>query len=99
MIEFVTKYWQVILSFATLGFLWVYIIKEERKQNRRIYQAKRNEDVSRISDGVANGILTVFTNEEFLQALRDGAYVKIDINVDGSQNIVIAGSQNQILEI
>nr|WP_314399445.1 hypothetical protein [uncultured Campylobacter sp.] len=96
MIDFIAKYWMAI---GVLAFVVVVVIRniiETREANRRIYLAQRKEEVSRISDGVAGGILAVFTNEEFLQALRNGAYIKIDINVDGSQNIVIAGNQNQV---
>ncbi|QCD44437.1 hypothetical protein [Campylobacter mucosalis] len=96
-INYVFQHWQVIGVFGLLVALYLIGIKQERERQRQIYLIQRNEEVSRISDGVANGILAVFTNEEFLQALKDGAYVKIDINVDGSQNIVIAGNQNQIL--
>lgn len=99
MIEFITTYWFTIFVVLFLVFILIVDMKRTAALRKLAYQAKRKEDVSRISDGVANGILAVFTNEEFLQALRDGAYVKIDINVDGSQNIVIAGSQNQILEV
>lgn len=96
MIDFIAKYWMAI---GVLAFVVVVVIRniiETREANRRIYLAQRKEEVSRISDGVAGGILAVFTNEEFLQALRNGAYIKIDTNVDGSQNIVIAGNQNQV---
>ena len=96
MIDFIAKYWMAI---GVLAFVVVVVIRniiETREANRRIYLAQTKEDVSRKSDGVAGGILAVFTNEEFLQALRNGAYIKIDINVDGSQNIVIAGNQNQV---
>jgi hypothetical protein len=96
MIDFIAKYWMAIGVLAFVVVVVIGNIKETREANRRIYLAQRKEEVSRISDGVAGGILAVFTNEEFLQALRNGAYIKIDINVDGSQNIVIAGNQNQV---
>lgn len=96
MIDFIAKYWMAIGVLAFVVVVVIGNIKETRESNRRIYLAQRKEEVSRISDGVAGGILAVFTNEEFLQALRNGAYIKIDINVDGSQNIVIAGNQNQV---
>lgn len=98
MIEFIAKYWMVMGVLAFGVVIIVGNIIQTREANRRIYLAQRNEEVSRISDGVAGGILAVFTNEDFLQALRNGAYIKIDINVDGSQNIVIAGNQNQVLK-
>ena len=98
MIEFIAKYWMVMGVLAFGAVIIVGNIIQTREANRRIYLAQRNEEVSRISDGVAGGILAVFTNEDFLQALRNGAYIKIDINVDGSQNIVIAGNQNQVLK-
>nr|WP_314089523.1 hypothetical protein [uncultured Campylobacter sp.] len=96
MIDFIAKYWMAIGILAFVVVVVIGNIIETREANRRIYLAQRKEEVSRISDGVAGGILAVFTNEEFLQALRNGAYIKIDINVDGSQNIVIAGNQNQV---
>lgn len=96
MIDFIAKYWMAIGVLAFVVVVVIGNIIETREANRRIYLAQRKEEVSRISDGVAGGILAVFTNEEFLQALRNGAYIKIDINVDGSQNIVIAGNQNQV---
>ena len=96
MIDFIAKYWMAIGALAFVVVVVIGNIIETREANRRIYLAQRKEEVSRISDGVAGGILAVFTNEEFLQALRNGAYIKIDINVDGSQNIVIAGNQNQV---
>jgi len=97
-IDFITRYWKSILFIGACVAFWAFGILQQRAENKRIYLAQRNEDVSKISEGVAGGILTVFTNEEFLQALRNGAYIKIDINVDGSQNIVIAGNQNQVLK-
>lgn len=96
MIDFIAKYWMAIGALACVVVVVIGNIIETREANRRFYLAQRKEEVSRISDGVAGGILAVFTNEEFLQALRSGAYIKIDINVDGSQNIVIAGNQNQV---
>ena len=96
-IDFIVRYWKSILFIGAGVAFWASVILQQRAENKRIYLAQRNEDVSKISEGVTGGMLAVFTNEEFLQALRNGAYIKIDINVDGSQNIVIAGSQNQIL--
>lgn len=94
--DFISRYW--IFGGCCIFLIWVYIsnLKKERERCREEYEAIRREEVSRISDGVAGGILAVFTNEDFLQALKDGAYIKIDINVYGSQNIVIAGSHNNI---
>ena len=96
MIDFIAKYWMAIGVLAFVVVVVIGNIIETREANRRIYLAQRKEEVSRISDGVAGGILAVFTNEEFLQSLRNGDYIKIDTNVDGSQNIVIAGNQNQV---
>ncbi len=61
------------------------------------YIAQRNEEVSRISDGVAGGIIRVFENQNFINALNNGVSINIHINVDGSQNIVITGNSNSIL--
>ena len=42
-------------------------------------------------------MLAVFSNENFLQSLRDGAVIQININVDGSQNIIISGKNNSVM--
>ena len=95
-IDFFGKYGMALVVIAFFVFIYISNVKSERERHKKEYEAIRREEVSRISDGVAGGILAVFTNEDFLQALKDGAYIKIDINVDGSQNIVIAGSHNNI---
>ncbi|OPA77226.1 hypothetical protein BFG04_03785 [Campylobacter pinnipediorum subsp. pinnipediorum] len=96
MINFLSSYSTLIVSIVFLIALFVYHVKTQRDENLRIYLAQRQEEVSRISDGVADGILTIFTNEAFLQSLKDGAYIQININVDGSRNIIIAGDKNTL---
>ncbi|CUU72039.1 hypothetical protein [Campylobacter hyointestinalis] len=97
MIDFIIKFWWHI-CFMIFGILvMVFIALQQREQNRRAYIAKRNEEVSRISDGVAGGIIRVFENQNFINALNNGVSINIHINVDGSQNIVITGNSNSIL--
>ena len=95
-IDFFGKYGMALVVIDFFAFIYISNVKSERERHKKEYEAIRREEVSRISDGVAGGILAVFTNEDFLQALKDGAYINIDINVDGSHNIVIAGSHNNI---
>lgn len=81
----------ILIAIFVIGY-----IRMRRIENEREYMAARNEQVSIIGDGVTSGIIRVFENQNFIQALNDGAVIKIDINVDGSQNIVIAGKNNQV---
>ncbi len=96
-IEFFNKFSTLILFGVLLGVLFVINMVLSKRENQRIYEAARNEEISRISEGVADGMLAVFSNENFLQSLRDGAVIKININVDGSQNIVISGKNNSVI--
>ena len=89
-------YWKVIGALIFVVVLWISSLKMQREENKRLYLAARNEEISRISEGVAGGIIAVFENQNFIQALNNGVVIKIDINVDGSQNIVIAGKNNQV---
>nr|DAW74242.1 MAG TPA: hypothetical protein [Caudoviricetes sp.] len=89
-------YWKVIGALIFVVVLWIISLKMQREENKRLYLAARNEEISRISEGVAGGIIAVFENQNFIQALNNGVVIKIDINVDGSQNIVIAGKNNQV---
>ncbi|MCZ6116605.1 hypothetical protein [Campylobacter ureolyticus] len=97
LIEFFNKFSTLILFGILLGVLFVINMVLSKRENQRIYEAARNEEISRISEGVAGGIEAVFSNENFLQSLRDGAVIKININVDGSQNIVITGKNNSVM--
>lgn len=89
-------YWKVIGALIFVVVLWIISLKMQREENKRLYLAAINEEISRISEGVAGGIIAVFENQNFIQALNNGVVIKIDINVDGSQNIVIAGKNNQV---
>lgn len=97
LIEFFDKFSTLILFVVLLGVILLIGIVRTKKENQRIYEAVRNEEISRISEGVADGMLAVFSNENFLQSLRDGAVIKININVDGSQNIIISGKNNSVM--
>ena len=99
LIEFFDKFSTLILFVVLLGVILLIGIVRTKRENQRIYEAVRNEEISRISEGVAGGMLAVFSNENFLQSLRDGAVIKININinVDGSQNIVITGKNNSVM--
>ena len=97
LIEFFNKFSTLILFGVLFGVLSVINMVLSKRENQRIYEAARNEEISRISEGVADGMLAVFSNENFLQSLRDGAVIKININVDGSQNIVITGKNNSVM--
>lgn len=88
-------YFMIMLAFTIT--MCTIILKIQIKRDRRIYIVQRNEEVSRISDGVANGITSVFENESVLNAVNSGVVIKININVDGSKNIVITGSGNSVL--
>ncbi|MCR6572991.1 hypothetical protein [Campylobacter insulaenigrae] len=90
--------WLVFTLLLGAG-LFVYSVKEEAKRKRQEWEAIRCEEVSRISDGVSNGIIRIFNDKNFIQALKNGVCIKITINVDGSQNIIIAGDNNQIQRI
>lgn len=98
LIEFFNKFGALILFGVLLGIISLIGIVRTKKENQRIYEAVRNEEISRISEGVADGMLAVFSNENFLQSLRDGAVIKINTNVDGSQNIVIMGKNNSVIK-
>ncbi|MCR8685239.1 hypothetical protein [Campylobacter ureolyticus] len=97
LIEFFDKFSTLILFVVLLGVILLIGIARTKKENQRIYEAVRNEEISRISEGVADGMLAVFSNENFLQSLRDGAVIQININVDGSQNIIISGKNNSVM--
>lgn len=97
LIEFFDKFSTLILFVVLLGVILLIGIVRTKKENQRIYEAVRNEEISRISEGVADGMLAVFSNENFLQSLRDGAVIQININVDGSQNIIISGKNNSVM--
>lgn len=97
LIEFFDKFSTLILFVFLLGVILLIGIARTKKENQRIYEAVRNEEISRISEGVAGGMLAVFSNENFLQSLRDGAVIQININVDGSQNIIISGKNNSVM--
>lgn len=97
LIEFFNKFGALILFGVLLGVILLIGIVRTKRENQRIYEAVRNEEISRISEGVADGMLAVFSNENFLQSLRDGAVIKININVDGSQNIIISGKNNSVM--
>lgn len=97
LIEFFDKFSTLILFVVLLGVILLIGIARTKKENQRIYEAVRNEEISRISEGVAGGMLAVFSNENFLQSLRDGAVIQININVDGSQNIIISGKNNSVM--
>lgn len=97
LIEFFNKFSTLILFGVLLGVILLIGIVRTKKENQRIYEAVRNEEISRISEGVADGMLAVFSNENFLQSLRDGAVIQININVDGSQNIIISGKNNSVM--
>ena len=97
LIEFFDKFSTLILFVVLLGIISLIGIVRTKKENQRIYEAVRNEEISRISEGVADGMLAVFSNENFLQSLRDGAVIQININVDGSQNIIISGKNNSVM--
>lgn len=95
-INFLSNWWhQILVIVVVIGFV-IYGKIMEIDASKRIYLAQRNEEISRISEGVAGGIIAVFENQNFIQALNNGVVIKIDINVDGSQNIVIAGKNNQV---
>lgn len=98
LIEFFNKFGALILFGVLLSVILLIGIVRTKRENQRIYEAVRNEEISRISEGVADGMLAVFSNENFLQSLRDGAVIKININVDGSQNIVIMGKNNSVIK-
>ena len=97
LIEFFDKFSTLILFVVLLGVILLIGIVRTKRENQRIYEAVRNEEISRISEGVAGGMLAVFSNENFLQSLRDGAVIQININVDGSQNIIISGKNNSVM--
>lgn len=97
LIEFFNKFSTLILFGVLFGVLSVINMVLSKRENQRIYEAVRNEEISRISEGVADGMLAVFSNENFLQSLRDGAVIQININVDGSQNIIISGKNNSVM--
>lgn len=97
LIEFFNKFGALILFGVLLGVILLIGIVRTKRENQRIYEAARNEEISRISEGVAGGMLAVFSNENFLQSLRDGAVIQININVDGSQNIIISGKNNSVM--
>ena len=97
LIEFFDKFSTLILFVVLLGVILLIGIVRTKRENQRIYEAVRNEEISRISEGVADGMLAVFSNENFLQSLRDGAVIQININVDGSQNIIISGKNNSVM--
>ncbi|WP_311337418.1 hypothetical protein [Campylobacter ureolyticus] len=97
LIEFFNKFGTLILFVVLLGVILLIGIVRTKRENQRIYEAVRNEEISRISEGVADGMLAVFSNENFLQSLRDGAVIQININVDGSQNIIISGKNNSVM--
>ena len=97
LIEFFNKFSTLILFGVLLGVILLIGIVRTKRENQRIYEAVRNEEISRISEGVADGMLAVFSNENFLQSLRDGAVIQININVDGSQNIIISGKNNSVM--
>ncbi|MFY4690385.1 hypothetical protein ACOTVD_04800 [Campylobacter jejuni] len=86
----------VIISLVILSILSV---REKNRKEREQYEAIRREEVSRISDGVANGIIRIFNDKNFIQALNNGVYIEVKINVDGSQNIIINGNGNQIKRV
>lgn len=96
MIDFIVKFWWPICIICLGLLVWFFGVLQQREQNRRAYIAQRNEEVSRISDGVASGIIGVFENQNFINALNNGVSINIHINVDGSQNIVITGNKNNI---
>ena len=89
------KIWIVIAIFA---LIWVISsIKERQKiieQRQKEYEDERNEHIERISLGVRRGISRVFSDKNFINALHDGVKVELQINIDGSQNIVITGDKN-----
>nr|DAQ20336.1 MAG TPA: hypothetical protein [Bacteriophage sp.] len=97
LIEFFNTFGALILLGVLFIVLSVVNMVLSKRENQRIYEAVRNEEISRISEGVADGMLAVFSNENFLQSLRDGAVIQININVDGSQNIIISGKNNSVM--
>lgn len=76
-----------------------FIHKRKNRKEREVYEAIRREEVSRISDGVASGIVRIFNDKSFIQALNNGVSIEVKINVDGSQNIIINGNGNQIQRV
>lgn len=81
---------------AIIVILAIFSVKERNRKEKQAWKAIRREEVSRISEGVANGIIKIFNDKNFIQALNDGVSIKVVINVDGSQNIIINGNGNQI---
>ncbi|HFN3289765.1 TPA: hypothetical protein ACHGPK_000281 [Campylobacter jejuni] len=93
------KFFNSFGVFVLIGIaivLWILSIREKNRKEREVYEAIRREEVSRISDGVASGIVRIFNDKSFIQALNNGVSIEVKINVDGSQNIIINGNGNQI---
>ena len=89
---------KVLVIFAVIAVIWfISSIKERQKiieQRRKEYEDERNEHIERISLGVMDGVCRVFSDKNFINALHDGVKVELQINIDGSQNIVITGDKN-----
>lgn len=99
LIKFFNSFGVFVLLGIAIIVLWILSIREKNRKEREVYEAIRREEVSRISDGVASGIVRIFNDKSFIQALNNGVSIEVKINVDGSQNIIINGNGNQIQRV
>ncbi|HEF7488627.1 TPA: hypothetical protein SA867_001744 [Campylobacter jejuni] len=99
LIEFFNSFGVFVLIGIAIIVLWILSIREKSRKEREVYEAIRREEVSRISDGVASGIVRIFNDKSFIQALNSGVSIEVKINVDGSQNIIINGNGNRIQRV
>ncbi|ELJ4216099.1 hypothetical protein QQV37_000071 [Campylobacter jejuni] len=99
LIKFFNSFGVFVLLGIAIIVLWILSIREKNRKEREVYEAIRREEVSRISDGVTSGIVRIFNDKSFIQALNNGVSIEVKINVDGSQNIIINGNGNQIQRV
>ncbi|TEY03612.1 hypothetical protein [Campylobacter sp. US33a] len=99
LIEFFNSFGVFVLLGIAMIALSILSVRDKNRKEREQYEAIRREEVSRISDGVASGVIRIFNDKSIMQLLNNGIPVEIRINVDGSQNIIINGSGNQIQKV
>lgn len=57
LIKFFNSFGVFVLLGIAIIVLWILSIREKNRKEREVYEAIRREEVSRISDGVASGIV------------------------------------------
>ncbi|EJA8750910.1 hypothetical protein MUV60_000096 [Campylobacter jejuni] len=60
LIKFFNSFGVFVLLGIAIIVLWILSIREKNRKEREVYEAIRREEVSRISDGVASGIVRIF---------------------------------------